>query len=122
MRFKHGRDRKDYYGPPRMEYDRAANAKLKRVLKFIDDFSQLTHCGEITITSYYREGDPKLHGIWQAADIRCHEWDKPRWWYRVMELVGWLLSQRDNQIIVYRHLALLGKPNEHIHIGIKTEK
>ena len=97
----------------------AANAKLRAVASLVDQFSQVTGNGEITITEYIRPGARRSHhSILQAVDIRVR--DKTRAFYWGMEILGKLLRQFDEQIQFDMHKPLYGKPEQHIHVEIDT--
>ena len=50
----------------------------------------------ITITSIYREGDPKYHGKWQAVDVRDRDWDHR--FFRIAQVVLTGLRQLDKRV------------------------
>ena len=120
MKFKHSKDRRDWQNLP-APCDKTANARLKDLVRWIDDFCKLVGWGEITITSYYRPDDKRsYHSILQAADIRSK--DKPELFKTIMVVLRWLLRQSDADLHIWPHKDLWGEPQEHVHIAIKDGK
>lgn len=120
MEFKYDRDRRQWYDQP-TACDKAANAKLKMLVGWVDVFCKLMGWGPITITSYWRPDDKKsYHSILQAVDIRSK--DKPP--ELRTYLVGFesVLKRGDPTLQIYMHEELIGQPNEHIHIAVKDGK
>ena len=119
MRFKYNRDRRDWAEQP-IPCDKNANAKLKALAHWIDDFCKLVGLSGVTITSYYRPGDPKDHGKLQALDIRLH--DKPPQFVAICRFLEQCLTAIDPNFQIYTHPELIGKPDQHIHIAYRTKK
>ncbi len=117
MQFKHAQDERDYCTQP-AACNLVANVRLKELLNWIDQYTRLTGCGEITITSYYRPDDTDSnHSILQAADIRTK--DKPQKWKEGMKLLSQALAIHDKSLQIYLHPELTGTDQEHYHIAIK---
>lgn len=122
MLFKYDRDRDCWYNLTLpQKYDKVANAKLKKLVGWVDVFCQLMGWGEITVTSYWRPDDEKsYHSILQAADMRMR--DKPQSLRAYLAGFESILRQRDETLQIYQHEELIGKPDEHIHIAVKDGK
>jgi hypothetical protein len=117
MRFKHPDDERDFLSQP-VSCNLSANAKLKELIAFIERFTQMTGCGEITITSYYRPMDRNsYHSILQAADIRTK--DKPDSWKKAIGLLSLACMAVSPTLQIFMHPELKGSPDEHIHVAIK---
>jgi len=121
MKFKHDRDAKHWGIPPEIDYDATALAKLERLVRWVDMFSCMMGWGEITITSFFRPDDKKsYHSILQAVDIRTR--DKPAEFLTSMVILRDVLKANNPELQIYMHKELWGKPNQHIHLGIKDGK
>ena len=119
MQFKHPNDEQDFLSQP-AACNLAANVKLKELIGLIERFTQITGCGEITITSYYRPLDHNsYHSILQAADIRTK--DKPETWKEAIGFLSLALKAIDPSLQIYMHPELKGTLDEHIHVAIKDE-
>ena len=117
MRFKHPQDERDYLSQP-AACNLIANARLKELISLIERFTQVTGCGEITITSYFRPDDRgSYHSILQAADIRSK--DKPESWQEAIGFLSLAFKAVDPSLQIYMHPDLKGTPDEHIHVAIK---
>lgn len=91
--------------------------RLHQILRVIDDLSQATGHGEITITCFLRPQDfDSYHSKGQAADIRVK--DKSKEWYAAMILFKHVLERLDWQVQLVPHLELWRKDHQHIHVEI----
>ena len=91
--------------------------KLRRVMVLLDQISQISGHGEITITSYIRKKKKSsYHYKAQAVDFRTK--DKRAGWCLAMIHIGQQLQFLDHTIQLDPHLELRNKPNEHFHLEI----
>ena len=117
MQFKHPNDEQEFLTQP-AACNLVANTKLKELIALIERFTQITGCGEITITSYYRPLDhDSYHSILQAVDIRSK--DKPESWKVAIGLLSLALKAVAPTFQIHMHPELKGTHDEHIHVAIK---
>ena len=117
MKFKHDRDAEHWRSPPVIQHGDPHNiAKLQDLIHVIDIFSRLMGEGEVVLTSYYREGDPKYHGKLQAGDLRTK--DKSAKWKAAMAHFAKAVRKGDDELQLDFHVELIGTPNEHLHVEV----
>jgi len=91
---------------------------LRRFVDMLERFSLLTGYGELTVTSYIRNDNPKSLHYWaRALDIRVK--DKPKCWYWGMVDIGKAFALLNPRFRMNPHSELYGKDNQHIHIEIR---
>ena len=94
---------------------------LRQFVQVVELISILTGHGELTMTSFIRLNNlHSLHYYARALDIRVK--DKSQWFYYPMCLIGLALGLMNENIRMNPHNELYGKPEQHIHIEIRSRK
>ncbi len=119
MKCKKAQDELDYQNIGLMPSEE--NSMLRNFVDILQSISILTGHDPLVITSYIRKGNKKsLHYYARALDIRVR--DKSKAWYFAMISIGAAFGMLNPQFRMNPHLELYGKPEQHIHVEIRSKK